>query len=182
MTSVTGQCISPSGYTDTNSTDMINWASSLCCCQLHTYPSPKPSTLLRKKTFLRENYYSLQSSVCKKHMPQKDDISRQRRSILWSRVCMVALDHKEWPSQTKENYSWVKQVWEPLFAEEDLSRQRSILHGFMKLNSPCKNLHLIWQDLTYFMQMSHFSLPGTRTSRSHHEADSTADGEKKKVI
>lgn len=28
------------------------------------------------------------------------------------------------------------------------------------------------------MQMSHFSLPGTRTSRSHHEADSTADGKK----
>lgn len=67
------------------------------------------------------------------------------------------------------------------FAEEDLSRQQRILQGFMKPNSPCENLHLIWQDLTYFVQMSHISFPGARTSRSRHEADSTADGGKKVI-
>ena len=70
-------------------------------------------------------------------------------------------------------------IWESLFAEEDLSRQ-IILQGFIKLNSPCKNLHLNKSDLTYFVAMSHFSLLGPRTSRSHHEADSTADRGKKK--
>lgn len=113
-------------------------------------------------------------------MTQKDDIPRQRRSVLWSRVCMVALDQNGRPSQTEDDCSWVKQVREPMCAEEDHSRQRSILQGFMKLNSPCENLHLIWQDLTYFVQRPHFSLPETRTSRSHREAGSTADGKKVK--